>query len=121
MTAALHTMKTPTTSAPAGAGWSARPRVSTPLPGPRSAELLARQEKRESNARTYPRHFPFAVAEASGSHIRDRFDFSRLLDLYALLNLPLHIWFAFPSSTQPDPQADPAVRVETSQWPVPPR
>jgi diaminobutyrate-2-oxoglutarate transaminase len=71
MTAALHTMKTPTTSAPAGAGWSARPRVSTPLPGPRSAELLARQEKRESNARTYPRHFPFAVAEASGSHIRD--------------------------------------------------
>src|SRR3954471_38439 len=71
MTAALHTMKTPTTSAPAGAGWAARPRVSTPLPGPRSAALLARQEKRESNARTYPRHFPFAVAEASGSYIRD--------------------------------------------------
>ncbi len=53
------------------AGSSARPRVRTPLPGPRSAELLARQEKHESNARTYPRHFPFAVAEASGSHIRD--------------------------------------------------
>ena len=49
----------------------ARPHVATALPGPRSAELLARQEKRESNARTYPRHFPFAVAEASGSHIRD--------------------------------------------------
>jgi hypothetical protein len=55
-----------------------------------------------------------------GSHIRDLFDFSRLLDLFALLNLPLHIWFAFPSSAQPDPQADPTVRVEAGQWPGPP-
>jgi hypothetical protein len=55
-----------------------------------------------------------------GSHIRDLFDFSRLLDLYALLNLPLHIWFAFPSSNRPDPEADPTVRVETDQWPSPP-
>jgi diaminobutyrate-2-oxoglutarate transaminase len=50
---------------------AAHPHVGTPLPGPRSAELLARQEQRESNARSYPRHFPFAVAEASGSYIRD--------------------------------------------------
>ena len=56
---------------PAAGRWSAQPQVSTALPGPRSAELLARQEERESNARTYPRHFPFAVAEAFGSHIRD--------------------------------------------------
>lgn len=55
-----------------------------------------------------------------GSHIRDLFDFSRLLDLYALLNLPLHVSFAFPSSVGPDPKADPNVRVEASQWPVPP-
>ena len=48
-----------------------RPHVSGALPGPRSAELLARQEQRESNARVYPRHFPFAIAEASGSFIRD--------------------------------------------------
>ncbi|HEX4356997.1 MAG TPA: aminotransferase class III-fold pyridoxal phosphate-dependent enzyme, partial [Pseudonocardia sp.] len=48
-----------------------RPHVTGPLPGPRSAELLARQEQRESNARVYPRHFPFAVAEAAGSFIRD--------------------------------------------------
>ena len=41
------------------------------LPGPRSAALLARQERRESNARAYARHFPIAVAEASGSFIRD--------------------------------------------------
>ena len=50
---------------------SRRPHVAGALPGPRSAELLARQEQRESNARVYPRHFPFAVAEASGSYIRD--------------------------------------------------
>ncbi|WP_433273172.1 Pls/PosA family non-ribosomal peptide synthetase [Pseudonocardia xinjiangensis] len=55
----------------AAGGFAARPRVTTALPGPRSSELLARQEQRESNARVYPRHFPFAVAEAAGSHIRD--------------------------------------------------
>ena len=48
-----------------------RPHVNGDLPGRRSAELLARQERRESNARVYPRHFPFAIAEASGSFIRD--------------------------------------------------
>lgn len=57
---------------------------------------------------------------APGSHLRDLFDFSKLLDLYALLNLPLHISFAFPSSSEPDPQADPTIRVETAQWPSPP-
>ena len=47
------------------------PHVKGDLPGPRSAELLARQRRRESNARTYPRHLPFAPAEASGSFVRD--------------------------------------------------
>jgi diaminobutyrate-2-oxoglutarate transaminase len=50
---------------------SGQPQVTTSLPGPRSAELLARQERYESAARVYPRHFPFAVAEARGSYIRD--------------------------------------------------
>jgi hypothetical protein len=57
---------------------------------------------------------------APGSHLRDLFDFSKLLDLYALLNLPLYIWMAFPSSADPDPTADPAVRIESAQWPEPP-
>jgi hypothetical protein len=57
---------------------------------------------------------------APGSHLRDLFDFSRLLDLYALLNLPLHVWMAFPSAVTADPQADPSVRVETFQWPTTP-
>jgi hypothetical protein len=57
---------------------------------------------------------------APGSHIRDLFDFSKLLDLYSLLNLPLYITLALPSSAEPDPQAATAVRVETEQWPAPP-
>jgi hypothetical protein len=57
---------------------------------------------------------------APGSHIRDLFDFSKLLDLYALLNLPLHIGFAFPSSPDSDALAEPSIRVETAQWPAPP-
>ena len=48
-----------------------RPSVRGDLPGPRSAELLERQGKRESNARVYGRHLPIAVQEASGSFMRD--------------------------------------------------
>ena len=44
-----------------------RPHVRGDLPGPRSAELLARQERRESNARVYGRHLPIAVEAASGA------------------------------------------------------
>lgn len=55
-----------------------------------------------------------------GSSIRDLFDFSKLLDLYALLNLPLYIDMVFPSSAAADSKADPSVRVETSQWPTSP-
>ena len=47
------------------------PCVRGPLPGPRSAELLARQERRESNARVYGRHLPIAVDEGRGSFLRD--------------------------------------------------
>ncbi|WP_452179399.1 diaminobutyrate--2-oxoglutarate transaminase family protein [Georgenia thermotolerans] len=47
------------------------PTVSGDLPGPRSRALLERQAQRESNARTYPRHLPIAVADARGSLVRD--------------------------------------------------
>ncbi|MDQ4033000.1 MAG: diaminobutyrate--2-oxoglutarate transaminase family protein [Actinomycetota bacterium] len=47
------------------------PFVHTELPGPRSAELLAKQDRRESNARAYPRHLPIAIADAAGSFVRD--------------------------------------------------
>lgn len=55
-----------------------------------------------------------------GSHLRDLFDFSRLLDLYSLLNVPLHLQMAIPSDTGPDPKADPSIQVDTAQWPTPP-
>ena len=51
-----------------------------------------------------------------GSHLRDLLEFSKLLDLYAHLNLPLHIWMSFPSSISTDSQADPNIRVEAGQW-----
>lgn len=49
----------------------AHPHVTGDLPGPRSAELLARQGRRESNARAYPRRLPVAITEGSGSFVRD--------------------------------------------------
>lgn len=47
------------------------PCVHGELPGPRSAALLARQSRRESNARVYGRHFPIAVENAAGSFLQD--------------------------------------------------
>jgi diaminobutyrate-2-oxoglutarate transaminase len=47
------------------------PRVLTPPPGPKSRDLLARQAARESNARSYPRRLPIALAEARGATVRD--------------------------------------------------
>ena len=55
-----------------------------------------------------------------GSHLREILDFSRLLDLFALVNLPIHLTFALPSSADPDPRAGDAARVDVSQWPGPP-
>ncbi len=50
---------------------TSRPCVVGQLPGPRSAELLERQDRRESSARVYPRHIPIAVEDAAGSFVRD--------------------------------------------------
>ena len=47
------------------------PSVQGSLPGPRSSVLLARQEERESSARTYPRKLPIAVSRASGPYVED--------------------------------------------------
>ncbi|MBP2477302.1 diaminobutyrate-2-oxoglutarate transaminase [Crossiella equi] len=58
------------------------PVVRGALPGPRSAELLARQEQRESNARTYPRRLPIAPVEGRGCYLRDA-DGNTFLDFLA--------------------------------------
>src|SRR5258708_6825982 len=47
------------------------PPVSTPVPGPVSQESLARQNERESNARSYPRRLPIAVRRAEGTLVED--------------------------------------------------
>jgi len=41
-------------------------------------------------------------ATPRGSYLRDTLEISRLLDLYALLGLPLRVTLACPSSTEPD-------------------
>ena len=43
--------------------------------------------------------------DSPGSPMRDLFDLSRLLDLYSLVGLPLHVSFAFPAAAEPDPLA----------------
>jgi diaminobutyrate-2-oxoglutarate transaminase len=45
--------------------------VTTAPPGPRSRRLLDSQAARESNARSYPRRLPIALAEARGATVRD--------------------------------------------------
>ncbi len=46
-------------------------KILTPIPGPHSEELLASQAARESNARSYPRNLPIAVARAEGCFVED--------------------------------------------------
>jgi len=55
-----------------------------------------------------------------GSRLRDLFEFSRLLDLYSLLNQPLYVTIALPSGGGTDPNALEGVEVDPSQWPAPP-
>ncbi|MFE5674359.1 aspartate aminotransferase family protein [Streptomyces erythrochromogenes] len=50
---------------------SPKPVVDLAQPGPNGRVLLDSQAATESNARTYPRRIPVAIAEASGSYITD--------------------------------------------------
>jgi diaminobutyrate-2-oxoglutarate transaminase len=45
--------------------------VDLSVPGPNAQVLLNSQAHNESNARTYPRKLPVAIAHASGSHVTD--------------------------------------------------
>ena len=47
------------------------PLVRIAPPGPASARALARQEARESNARSYPRNLPIAIRRGAGSYVED--------------------------------------------------
>ncbi|MCI4369892.1 MAG: aspartate aminotransferase family protein [Thermoplasmata archaeon] len=65
------------------------PRIRTPLPGPRSRELLAEQARLETDAVVYAKYFPIAIANAQGSTVED-VDGNRFIDWVAgvsVLNL----------------------------------
>lgn len=51
-----------------------------------------------------------------GSYCRDLLDISRLLDLYALLGMPLRATLGYPSSSQADADADPDLHVAGGHW-----
>src|SRR5262249_38681815 len=51
-----------------------------------------------------------------GSYCRDPLETSRLIDLYALLGVPLQLTLGYPSSTGPDPDADPDYRIDAGSW-----
>jgi hypothetical protein len=51
-----------------------------------------------------------------GSYCRDLLEVSRILDLYALLGVPLRVTLGYPSSANADADADPDLFVEGGHW-----
>lgn len=54
-----------------------------------------------------------------GSASRDLLEVSRLIDLWSVLQVPLHITLACPSSPEPDPCASPHHEVDPHLWSTP--
>jgi hypothetical protein len=51
-----------------------------------------------------------------GSYCRDTLDASRIMDLYALLGVPLHVTLGYPSAPGVDEAADPDQRAHGGYW-----
>jgi hypothetical protein len=51
-----------------------------------------------------------------GSYCRDTLDASRIMDLYALLGVPLHVTLGYPSAGGSDDLADPDQRAQGGYW-----
>jgi hypothetical protein len=51
-----------------------------------------------------------------GSYCRDLLEASRLLDLYALLGVPLRVTLGYPSASTADLDADPEMQVGAGRW-----
>jgi hypothetical protein len=51
-----------------------------------------------------------------GSYCRDTLDASRIMDLYALLGVPLHVTLGYPSAPGNDDLADPDQRAQGGYW-----
>jgi hypothetical protein len=51
-----------------------------------------------------------------GSYCRDLLETSRLLDLYALLGVPLSVTLGYPHSARVDPDGDPEMTADAGRW-----
>ncbi len=51
-----------------------------------------------------------------GSYCRDLLEASRLIDMYALLGVPLRVTLGYPSDDKADRDADPEMRVDGGRW-----
>lgn len=51
-----------------------------------------------------------------GSYCRDLLEVSRLLDLYALLGVPLQVTLGYPAGEENDPEADPELTLGAGMW-----
>jgi hypothetical protein len=51
-----------------------------------------------------------------GSYCRDLLEMSRLLDLYALLGVPLRVTLGYPSAEEPDVLADAELQIAAGRW-----
>lgn len=54
-----------------------------------------------------------------GSASRDVLDFSRMIDVWSGLEVPIHVTLAFPSSAALDPNASGALEVDNNSWKTP--
>jgi len=54
-----------------------------------------------------------------GSASRDLLDFSRIIDVWSALEIPLQVTLAFPSSAHPDPRASADIEVDSNGWKSP--
>jgi diaminobutyrate-2-oxoglutarate transaminase len=62
--------------------FSDAPDLDTEIPGPKSKELLDKQERIDSSAVAYPKTIPIALEEAKGATVRDA-DGNTFLDMFA--------------------------------------
>jgi hypothetical protein len=51
-----------------------------------------------------------------GSYCRDLLAVSRLLDLYAILGVPVQVTLGYPAAAGPDPGAEPGLAVDAGYW-----
>jgi hypothetical protein len=51
-----------------------------------------------------------------GSYCRDLLELSRLLDMYSLLGVPLHVTLGYPAGRAHDSKADPSFRTAAGYW-----